>query len=370
MKFSVYLEDLSKRIKPTVEDRITAEWLSFADFKLKEGYFAPSRPVSPPVINWPEIDINSCIDNIDLMIYQQLKSVSDTLAGGGGELLSIRPNYGTGIIPSMYGAEVFIMPDETNTLPCTRPLPGAMSSVKRIIEDRDAGEKTVFSRGLAGPVFNFIERWAEVSASFQAIKRYVHVYNPDLQGPFPLVDMLWGSDIYTGFFDAPETVHAAISFFADVIIAFLEKYQALCPPFDADHSLEWGLLHRGGIIIRNDAAMNISGDMYREFVMPYDKRVIDTFGGGLHFCGKGDHYISHVSEIKGLSTFNLSQPEYNDMETIYRNTIDKGGVIIGLPAFEVKRAVISGRNLRGRVHCGASLAAWSDTKRKRLRPVR
>jgi hypothetical protein len=45
-----------------------------------------------------------------MMIYQQLRGVSDILADGGGELLSVRPNYGTGIIPSMYGAEIFIMP--------------------------------------------------------------------------------------------------------------------------------------------------------------------------------------------------------------------------------------------------------------------
>jgi hypothetical protein len=50
------------------------------------------------------------------------------------------------------------------------------------------------------------------------------------------------------------------------------------------------------------------------------------------------------------------------MEIIYQNTIDKGIVIIGMPDFEVKRAAIAKRNLRGCVHCGASLAAWLDKK--------
>ena len=358
MILSVYLDDLERRINADDEDKLALEWLSFADLKLSEGYFAPSRPASAPAIDWPEININACIDDIDLMIYRELKGVSDTLAAGGGELLAIRPNYGTGIIPSMYGAEVFIMPDATNTLPCTRSLPGAMAEMKNIL---DRGEKN-FSKALAGRVFNCAERWAELSKSYESVRRYVYVYNPDLQGPFPLVDVLWGSDIYTDIIDDPETVHAALEFFADVIIGFLKKYHALCPPFDADHSVEWGLLHRGGVIIRNDAAMNISGDMYREFVMPQDQRVIDAFGGGIHFCGKGDHYIAHVGEIKGISTFNMSQPECNDMEIIYQNTIDRGIVIIGMPDSEVKRAVTSKRNLAGRVHCGASLAAWTDKK--------
>ena len=353
-----YLEDLSRRINADEEDRLAGSWLSFADGNFQGNFFSPSRSrPSPPAIAWPNVNINPCIDDIELMIYRELKGVSDTLAAGKGELLAIRPNYGTGIIPSMYGAEVFVMPEKTDTLPCTRPLTGA--AVKDIL---DRGEMD-FSRALAGRVFEFVNCWAELSLPWELVRRYVHVYNPDLQGPFPLVDMLWGSDVYTDIFDEPEAVQAAAAFFADVIIEFLGKYHALCPPFDACHSVEWGLLHSGAVIIRNDAAMNISGEMYREFVMPYDQKVIDAFGGGMHFCGKGDHYIAHVSEIKGLSTINMSQPEYNNMETIYRNTIDKGMVIIGMPRPEVERAEATGRNLRGRVHSGASLAAWADARK-------
>ena len=356
MNLSIYLDDLQRRIRPDDENRLTDSWLSFADCKPSEGFFAPSRSMSPSAISWPDININDCIDSIDLMIYQQLKTVSDTLASGAGELLSIRPNYGTGIIPSMYGAEIFVMPAETNTLPGARPLPGAMNAVKNILEKQEMD----FSKKLAGKVFNFAERWLEISRPYAEISRYVRMYNPDLQGPLPLVELLWGSGVYLDIFDESETVNAALDFFTYVIIAFLKKFHALCPPFDAEHSIEWGLLHRGKIIIRNDAAMNISGNMYKEFVMPRDQQIINIFGGGIHFCGKGDHYIGHISDIEGISTFNMSQPEYNDMEIIYQNTIDKGIVIIGMPEFEVKRAVAAGRNLRGRVHCGASIAAWAE----------
>jgi hypothetical protein len=260
----------------------------------------------------------------------------------------------------MYGAEIFIMPRETNTLPGARTLPGGMDDVKRILDRRE----TDFSRALAGRVFDFAERWAGLSRPYEAVRRYVYLYNPDLQGPLPLAELLWGSDLYLDIFDEPDTVHAALVFFADVIIAFLKKFHALYPPFDGEHGVEWGLLHRGAVIVRNDAAMNISGDMYREFVRPEDQRIIDAFGGGVHFCGKGDHYIEAVSEIRGLSVINMSQPECNDMEIIYRNTIDRGIVIIGLPSAAVKQAVASGRELRGRVHCGASLAAWVDKESK------
>ena len=44
----------------------------------------------------------------------------------------------------------------------------------------------------------------------------------------------------------------------------------------------------------------------------------------MHFCGRGDHYIGVLSEVPGLTGVNLAQAEYNDMETIYRHTVDKG----------------------------------------------
>jgi hypothetical protein len=71
--------------------------------------------------------------------------------------------------------------------------------------------------------------------------------------------------------------------------------------------------------------MNLSPDLYREYAVPYDTRLYEQFGGGaMHFCGKGDHYIEVLSSVKGLTGVNLAQPEYNDMETINRHTVDKG----------------------------------------------
>ena len=48
---------------------------------------------------------------------------------------------------------------------------------------------------------------------------------------------------------------------------------------------------------------------------------------------------------------NLTQPECNDMETIYRNTVDRGILLLGLDAAV---AAAAGRDLRGRVHCAAA----------------
>jgi uroporphyrinogen-III decarboxylase len=112
------------------------------------------------------------------------------------------------------------------------------------------------------------------------------------------------------------------------------------------------MLHRGGIMLRDDSAMNLSPQMFERFVRPYDQRLLDEFGGGaIHFCGKGDHYISRLSEMQNLHSIHMTEPQHNEMETIYAHTVDRGIHIIGLQRAAAEATVATGRDLHGRVHC-------------------
>lgn len=112
------------------------------------------------------------------------------------------------------------------------------------------------------------------------------------------------------------------------------------------------MLHRGRIMVRNDAATNLSPAMYDEFVRPYDQRLLTELGGGaIHFCGRGDHFIEKVAGLTGLHAVNTTQPALNDMETIFRNTVDRGINLLGLEKDAAEEAVRRGRPLHGRVHC-------------------
>ena len=104
-------------------------------------------------------------------------------------------------------------------------------------------------------------------------------------------------------------------------------------------------------MLRDDSATNFSRKMFEKFILPYDQRLLDEFGGAVHFCGKGDHFISSLSTLRGLHAVNVSQPELNDMEKIYQHTVDKGILLIGLRRDAAEKAVAEGRNLRGKVNC-------------------
>lgn len=354
MDLTPYWKDIENRIDPDEEERLIREWTAFADGKFSGDIFMPQRKISRTSVEWPTVCLNDAFGDIDLMICRELKQLSDLMESGSGTLLNMRANYGTGILPSMFGCEIFRLPDGADTLPGTKPLENPSRAVRAAAENHGAD----FSKGLAPRVFAFGCRLKEFLSRFPKAERYVNIYNPDLQGPFPICDMLWGSEIYLEFYEDDTVLPALEETVTEAISAFLDKWHGLFPPFRSGYSVEWGLLHRGGMILRNDAVVNISPDQYQTFVKKYDQELMTRFGGGIHFCGKCDHVIADFASLDNLSCINLSQPELNDMEKIYAATVDRGISVIGMPEAECRRVYGTRRDLHHRLHCGAAISAW------------
>jgi uroporphyrinogen-III decarboxylase len=119
-----------------------------------------------------------------------------------------------------------------------------------------------------------------------------------------------------------------------------------------DCAVHWSMLHRGRIMVRNDASTNLSPAMYEEFARPCDQRLLaELGGGGIHFCGRGDHLIAQFSQLSGLYAINTTQPALNDVETIFAVTVDQRINLLGFERDIAEQALQRGRPLRGRVHC-------------------
>ena len=185
-----FLADLEARIDPAVEDALRAQWVDFADGRFGGDIFSPRRAAqSPAGVEWPSVRVNAALDDFDSMALQQYADCSRMLAAGDGRLLCVRCNYGTGILPSLFGAELFVMDDETDTLPTTRPLPGGADAARALL-DRGAPD---LHAGLGGRVFEMAGRYAEIGRRYPKIGRHVTVYHPDTQGPMDVCELLWGS---------------------------------------------------------------------------------------------------------------------------------------------------------------------------------
>ena len=327
------LSDYTKRLLDDIENRIDSEaekdylkqWQNFWNNNCNDFFFIPNRKVlTLPNIDLKRININDALEDYELMLDMQLAMVSDQL-NSPTAALGMRANYGTGIMTSLFGAEIFKMPREMDTLPTTRSI-NDRNAIRKILEKGIPD----LSQGFGADVFTFGEMCKEVLKNYPAITSYVQMFHPDTQGPLDVAELLWGSEIFYDMYDDPDFVHDVINLITDTYIKVLDKWFELFPAGE-EINVHWHLVHKGKIMLRNDSAMNLSPDMYAEFALPYDKRLLEYYGGGcVHFCGRGDHYIDRLCEIDALTSINLSQPHLNDMDKIYRTVSAKGKKIIGL----------------------------------------
>lgn len=238
------------------------------------------------------------------------------------------------------------MPREMHTLPTTR----SFNDTDRIRSTLEAGVPDL-NGGFGGRVFAFGELCAEVFKDYPKISRYVQVYHPDTQGPLDLAELLWGGEMFYEMFDDPDFVHDVLNLITETYIRFMDRWYSIIPKVTEGLTVHWGLMHKGTILLRNDSAMNLSPDFYREFSVPYDSRLLEYYGGGcMHFCGRGDHYIDLLTSIPGLTGVNLSQPHLNDMEKIYAAVIRNGKKIIGFPPAVAAEYTARPDAVRGMIH--------------------
>ena len=342
------LEDLESRIDEAEEEALWAQWREFTDGHFTGDLFCPQRTTPNPArVEWPTVTVTQALASFEAMVLQQLSGASETLAAGGGAILNIRANYGTPIIPSLFGVEIFYMSEESNTLPASRPLP--RQAIQRAIE---TGVPNLH-HSLGGQALATGASFIELLRAYPKIARHVHIYHPDTQGPMDLCEMLWGSGIFVDSYAQPELIHALLEVVTDTYVAYLRAWEQIVPWRPDGVETHWGLLHRGHILLRDDSAMNFSPAMYEEFFVPYETRLLGEFGGGaIHFCGRGDHFVPAATAMEGMFALNVSQPHLNDMEVIFRHTVDQGIPLIGFSREAAEQALAAGRDLQGRVQVG------------------
>ena len=323
MKLSSYttllLDDIERRIDPEVEEDYKKQWSSFWEGNVSDKVFTPKRiRTETSGIEIKSVYINDAINDYELMLDSELATVSKRLSEGKGAL-GIRANYGTGIMTSIFGAEIFEMPKKANTLPTTRSLNDS-DKIREILEFGLPDLNVGFGR----KVFEFGELCQEIFTKYPKISKYVQIYHPDTQGPLDIAELLWGSEMFYEMYDEPDFVHSVLRLITDTYKSFLGKWYGIVPRYEG-LTVHWELMHKGSIMIRLDSAMNISRDFYEEYSKPYDKELFDHFDGGcLHFCGRGDHYVDSLCEIDNMFGINMSQPDLNDMKIVF-SAVQNGG---------------------------------------------
>jgi len=129
----------------------------------------------------------------------------------------------------------------------------------------------------------------------------------DFQSPFTTVEQMLGSELFfTMPYDEPKRLHAIMDVVTDFAIAFFLAQRAAAGP-NACPGI-WPPLwfpREAGIQMSDDNLVNVSPEVYEEFVVPYNNRIADAFGGlFLHSCTITEPALPALKKLRRLTGVN------------------------------------------------------------------
>jgi len=254
------------------------------------------------------------------MLYGHLEEIAISAQNAFDAPLCIRPNFGTIFIPAMFGLK-YKVPEDTFAW---------LTARLKKEEIKDLGFKNLEKTDMLKRAIEYIAFFKET------LPEWIHVYLPDTLGPFEIAHAIYGNNIFYDFYDDSKFVHYLLNLCTDIYIQVTNKLKEALGEEKTScyhgHALSRGIYMRnGGIRISEDSATLISPQQIDEFVIPYDQKALETFGGGfIHFCGKNEYLLESYLKINEVRAVNLGNPELYDFDTSMQKFIKYKKCYFGL----------------------------------------
>ena len=290
-------------------------------------------------------------DDPEKMLYNELVYAFDTSIAlhsqvGDDLPLTVRANFGTVLIASMFGAPVEQTYDNP---PWIRH--GAGEGIP--LEQTADTDPLDFTRGWIPRAADSLQVYHELLDEFPPLKARIRIVLPDLQGPFDNLELIRGSRVFLDLATWPEAVEQAMDRLATAQIGLAKYFQRWTTEPDDKYCHQHAVMLKGRILLRNDSSIMVSPRMYREQIAPHDERVLrELGGGGIHCCGAVGHLIGEWLKLPSIRSLDLGQPELNDLDAVYSKAAERRVPLIRLA---VNEADIGSGNVRGRFPTGAVL---------------
>jgi uroporphyrinogen-III decarboxylase len=131
----------------------------------------------------------------------------------------------------------------------------------------------------------------------------------DCQGPLTSALSIVGYDKFCYWmYDYPKEIHEFMEKVTEALIQWVKLQKELSGiPLEGE-SYPLGVRlpdGYGGAWLADDDAVIMSTDLYREFVVPYNSKFLQAFGGGcIHYCGTATQHIENYCQTEGLTAVN------------------------------------------------------------------
>jgi uroporphyrinogen-III decarboxylase len=229
-----------------------------------------------------------------MLAFQEAK-IAAHLAGTPDDIYIpyLFPWYGTGVVPSAMGSRILWQRGEEPAVEGTViDDPAAVRHLELPDPERDG----LMPRVLA--CIDYFRAHSDLPISYT-----------DNQGPLNIALNLVGLErLCVWMFEHPSAVHELMDFCTTALIEWVTLQKT-----HAGVALDAGAFPHmiaippgiGGVWLSDDDSTVLSPDLYREFVVPYNGRVFEAFGGGtLHYCGNAKHQLENYLATPGLVGLN------------------------------------------------------------------
>jgi hypothetical protein len=234
--------------------------------------------------------------------------------------LQIRPDFGIGVVPAMFGRCVEASGENP---PWVRPLEtdNATKAVEEMLDRFDPdliSDHDWFKR-----IEDTYKYYTEILKDHPNIASSVAITLPDLQGPLDNADLIWGSEVFIALLDKPELVNRLLAAVSDTILQLYNMFSRWTTESEilpAGYCHQHGSIVRGNILLRCDSCVITGPKLYEELIFPYDNQLLESVGGGsFHSCGKWNLTAERIikSDFIGSLDFGINQSQLNDIDRIY-----------------------------------------------------
>ncbi len=203
------------------------------------------------------------------------------------------PWFGTGVVPSALGSNIIFHSRQDPAVGC--PVINDIAAISHL------KKPDPYKDGLMPRVLNTID--------FMKENTNLPVSITDPQGPLNIALSICGvENLFIWMCTDPDKTHQLMDFCTDVLIDWINIQKKHAGQETDSGAWPHGIKlpkGSGGVWIADDDCTQLSAELYKEFVVPYNSKVLKAFGGGtIHFCGSARHQIDNFLETEGLTGVN------------------------------------------------------------------
>jgi len=205
----------------------------------------------------------------------------------------LHPWFGTGVLASGFGTQIIFNYKSDPAVD--------ISNIQTIEEVKKLEPPNPETDGIMPKVINAIKYYKENSDLVIGVT--------DCQGPLTTALSIVGYDKFCYWmYDYPKEIHELMEKVTDALISWVKFQKKLIGVPMETEAYPLGVRipdGYGGAWLSDDDAVIMSADLYKEFVVPYNGKFLQAFGGGcIHYCGTATQHIENYCSTKGLTCVN------------------------------------------------------------------